>query len=63
MNRLRPSFQTASEPKAVSETGSEAVVAVRSTVKALAQALAQFELIGMPARNLAVRTRSGMLMT
>ena len=39
------------------ETGLEAVMADRSTVETLAQALAQFETIGMPARNLATRTR------
>ncbi len=32
-------------------------MADRSTVETLSQALAQFETIGMPARNLAVRTR------
>ena len=39
------------------ETGLEAVMAGTITVETLAQALAQFETIGMPARNLAVRTR------
>src|SRR3954447_6487273 len=39
------------------ETGLEATMASRSTVETLAQALAQFETIGMPARNLAARTR------
>ena len=38
-------------------TGLEAVMADRSTVNTLTQALAQFETIGMPARNLATRTR------
>ncbi len=43
--------------QAVDNDGLEAVMADRSTVETLAQALAQFETVGMPARNLALRTR------
>ena len=43
------------EPKAVVETGLEAVTAGRITVDTIAQALAQFETIGTPAHNLAFR--------
>ena len=38
-------------------TSLEATIASRSNVEALAQALTQFETVGMPTRNLATRTR------
>ncbi len=54
---LNKSCPLYAEPKAVFGTGLEAVMAGRITVETLAQALAQFETIGMRARNLATRTR------